>query len=486
MKAFNNLTPSSIASKDILEAHITLIPKPGKDATSVSNYRPISLLNVDVKLYAKTLANRILPLIPRLVSLDQVGFVPGREARDNAIKALNIHHWLSTTSTQGFFLSLDAEKAFDRVAWDFMAATLHAVGIPPHLLQMILALYSNPTARIRVNGCLWGAFSVSNGTRQGCPLSPLIFILTMEPLLRKLRENPDIKGLNINHKQYKVAAYADDILLFLTDPINTIPNLLKDFTLFKSLFNLQINFSKSKALNITLPDTTITQCKHNFPFCWEPHNITYLRIKIPNKLTDLYITNFQPVLQAIQGDLQKWHVGPFSWFGRTAILKMNILPRLLYLFQAIPIKLPFSFFATYKRICRTLIWTSKTPRLSWARLTLPKSLGGLGLPDIQKYHWACHLTRIADWHLHYHNKNWIQLEQVFITIPLRHLPWINPHKIPKDVKSHPLIDATLLNFKAACKHLQLQPTPGPMTPLEDNPDFEPGLSLHTPTIDPDL
>lgn len=154
------------------------------------------------------------------------------------------------------------------------------------------------------------------------------------------------------------------------------------------------------------------------------------------------------------------------------------------MFQAIPIKLPLSFFASYKRMCRTIIWTSKPPRLSWARLTLPKSLGGLGLPDIQKYYWACHLTRIADWHLHYHNKSWIQLEQVFIKIPLRHLPWINPHKIPKEVQSHPLIGATLLNFKAACKHIQLQPTPGPMTPLEDNPDFEPGLALHTQTIDP--
>lgn len=134
-------------------------------------------------------------------------------------------------------------------------------------------------------------------------------------------------------------------------------------------------------------------------------------------------------------------------------------------------------------MCRTLIWSSKPPRLSWTRLTLPKSRGGLGVPDIQKYHWSCHLTRIADWHLHHHNKSWIHLEQVFVKIPIRHLRWINPQKIPKEVQSHPLIGATLLNFKAACKHMQLRPSPGPMTPLEDNPDFEPGLTLHTQTTD---
>lgn len=99
IKAFNNLSPSNVANKDILEAQITLIPKQSKDTRMVSNYRPISLLNVDVKLYAKALENHILPLLLRLIALDQVGFVPGS-------KALNIHHFLSTTSTQGFLSHL--------------------------------------------------------------------------------------------------------------------------------------------------------------------------------------------------------------------------------------------------------------------------------------------------------------------------------------------------------------------------------------------
>lgn len=127
--AFNSLASTPQACKDILEAHITLLPKPDKDPTLVSNNRPISLLNVDMKLYAKVLSNRILPLLPKLVSLDEVGFVKGQEARDNTIKALNIHHWLSNSSRPIFLLSLDAEKAFDRVAWEYMKATLQAMGV---------------------------------------------------------------------------------------------------------------------------------------------------------------------------------------------------------------------------------------------------------------------------------------------------------------------------------------------------------------------
>lgn len=208
---------------------------------------------------------------------------------------------------------------------------------------MILALYSSPTARIRVNGRLSDAFSILGGTRQGCPLSPLIFVLTMEPFLCRLRDN---RGINIHHKQYKIEAYADDILLFLSDPITTIPNLLKGFTFFKTFSNIHINFTKSKALNITLPMTTVSQCQNNFPFGWVPHAITYLGTQIPTKLSELYAWNFIFILQNIQGDLYKWHTGPFSWFGRTAILKMNVLPRIFYLLQTIPIKRPPSFFAS--------------------------------------------------------------------------------------------------------------------------------------------
>lgn len=264
--AFINLTSSPHTFKD---AHITLIPKPGKDETMDSNYRPISLLNVDLKLYAKILVNRLLPLLPKIITLDQVGFVLAREARDNTLKAINVHHWLSTSSTKGFFLSLDAETAFDRVAWDYMAATLQALGFPAHFLQFILSMYSSPTARIRVNGHLSSTFSILNGTHQGCPLSPLIFVLTLEPLLRRLRENPNISGITIRNRQYKPAAYADNIL-FLSDPLITLPNLLHDFTLFHKISNLQINFTKSKALNISLPSTLVNHCKANFLFSWEP------------------------------------------------------------------------------------------------------------------------------------------------------------------------------------------------------------------------
>lgn len=225
---FHSLQLNQNPPKQLLEAYISIIPKEGKDPNQVTNYRPISLINVDVKIYAKILGNRLLPLLTSLVSLDQVGFIPGREGRDNTIKAININHWLTSKSEQGFFLPLDAEKAFDRVGWDYMDAVLNQIGILPVMRTYIKALYSNPTAKVCVNGHLSDAFNLRNGTRQGCPLSPLLFVLTLEPLLNRIRSNPDIKGIEIQNQTYKIAAFADDMLLFLSDPHISIPNLIQD------------------------------------------------------------------------------------------------------------------------------------------------------------------------------------------------------------------------------------------------------------------
>lgn len=154
---------------------------------------------------------------------------------------------------------------------------------------------------------------------------------------------------------------------------------------------------------------------------------------------------------------------------------MNILPRILYVLQTVPINLPPSFFKTYKKLCRNFIWAHKPPRFSWDRMTLPKPKGGLGLPDIHKYYTACHLTRVIDWHIHTRSKDWIALEDSCDSIPLSNTPWLNNKVIPRVYSNHPLIGPTLHSFKTTCQSLTLTPTPGPMTPLTNNPDFPPGV-----------
>uniref|UniRef100_A0A8C5N2B1 Reverse transcriptase domain-containing protein n=1 Tax=Leptobrachium leishanense TaxID=445787 RepID=A0A8C5N2B1_9ANUR len=179
--AFNSVPEGRLIPSQTLTANITLIRKDGKDAERCKSYQPISLLNCDLKLFAKILASRLLPHIPGLIQPDQAGFVPGREARDNTIRALTLTHRAQRQGEALLLLSTDAEKAFDRVNWDYLFATLEHIGLGPHLCAWIRALYINPTARVFVNGMYTVPFKFRNGTRQGCPLSPILFTLALEP-----------------------------------------------------------------------------------------------------------------------------------------------------------------------------------------------------------------------------------------------------------------------------------------------------------------
>lgn len=132
----------------------------------------------------KILASWLNGLLQSLVVPDHVGFIQTQEARDNNIRTLNVIEKARRSRIPLLLLSTDAEKAFDRVDWVFLQETLHSVGMLKSILDWISDLFTNPTTTVRVNGLDSDMFAISNGTRQGCPLSPLLFVLSLEPLLR--------------------------------------------------------------------------------------------------------------------------------------------------------------------------------------------------------------------------------------------------------------------------------------------------------------
>uniref|UniRef100_A0A8C5PPU1 Reverse transcriptase domain-containing protein n=1 Tax=Leptobrachium leishanense TaxID=445787 RepID=A0A8C5PPU1_9ANUR len=213
---FNHIKLSGEIPSEMLVATVVTIPKPGKPSSCCENYRLISLLNVDIKHYSKLLASRIGPLLPSLIQLDQTGFVQGRQTCDNTRRFFNIIDLAHRTNEPGLLLSLDAEKAFDCV--HYMHQTLAAFEFPDLFIKSIMALYTTPSAKVFNMGFLSPLFCISNGARQGCPLSPLIFVLTLEPLASHIRLTSSISGLLTPVGEQKLALFADDILLYLSSP----------------------------------------------------------------------------------------------------------------------------------------------------------------------------------------------------------------------------------------------------------------------------
>lgn len=181
---------------------------------------------------------------------------------------------------------------------------------------------------------------ISNGTRQGCPLSPLLFVLIMEHLITAIRNNKDIKGIKAGDKEYKIAAYADDLLIYITNPIITIPNLMKAFRRFGELSHFKVNYDKSEILNISVNEKIYSLLQEDFPFKWKQNAIKYLGVFITKDLKQLQGMNYEETIQKTIKLLQKYDKLMYSWMGRINKVKMEILPKLLYIFQTIPLDPP--------------------------------------------------------------------------------------------------------------------------------------------------
>lgn len=222
------------------------------------------------------------------------------------------------------------KKPLTGVDWGLKIKPLDSIGLGPRMIQWIKVLYKQPTAVIKINGELFPSFKMKNETRQGCPLSPLLFVLSLEPLLAMIRSNPDIEGIGIGDEEHKLAAFANDLLFYISNPKIKLPNLLKTLKQYGEISNFKINLNKSKILSINITKQDEQSLQKDFQFPWRREGLKYLGVKLASSLKKIYKINYIPLLDELKNKVKKIALRPLSWIGRINTVKMVLLLKITY------------------------------------------------------------------------------------------------------------------------------------------------------------
>ena len=403
-------------------AVITLIHK-GKNLpkSSLNNWRPISLTNTDYKLLAKCLAARLSYIIPTIINEDQSGYVKGRNIA-SAIRTIDdVIEYLRVKEKPGLLLALDFSKAFDTISKKFLIQAFQRFGFGDSFLQWIKTLLANTHSCINYNGWLSDSFELKCGVRQGCPFSPLAFIIGIEMLAIKFRQENQVKGIKVNSRDVtntqvntlKIQLYADDVTLMLNDEndIQHVFNILNDFG---NISRLTININKSQAMWL---GSNRDKTEEYLGLKWV-NKIKILGVYFSNKISaSLIEDNWQPRIDTVKQFIRNWEKRNLGLLGKICVIKTFLLSQFVYIMQSIA--LPEKILTEMNTLLFRFLWRKKDcnkkafEKVKRNVVINNTENGGINMIDFKLFQQSC----LCEWLLKLHtapiNSKWALIPRYY-------------------------------------------------------------------------
>jgi len=376
------------------QAYMVLLRKK-QDPGTIGDYRPISLIHSFAKLLTKVLARRLAPHMNGLVKFNQSAFIQTRLIHENYRAVQATTKLLQRAKIPSALIKLDIAKAFDTVNWRFLLSLLQHLGFSRRWINWISLILSSASTKVILNGSLGRRICHARGLRQGDPLSPLLFVLVMEGLNAILKMADD-RGLlkPLHHKiKERTFLYADDVVVFLS-PVQQDRTVMKVILeIFAGASGLRTNLSKCMISPIQCDLEATVTLLSNFPGTIQPFPICYLGI--PLGVRKLTRNDLQPLIDKVANRLPAWKANFLNKAGRTVLIKstLSTIPT----HTALAVNLSPWVIKGIDNIRRGFLWKgSKSAKgghclLAWSRVCRLLELGGLGIPDLQRFGFALRL-----------------------------------------------------------------------------------------------
>ena len=315
-------------SKNI--AITALLYKERGDVDDLKNYRPISLMNVDLKILTKVLANRLKLVLPSIIHRSQTA-VEGRRIDHTVHMLRDLIQLANNENVDAAFIFLDQEKAFDRVDHAFLFKTMRAFGIGDEFIQWVRLLYSNASACIKINGYLSAPISLRRGVRQGCPLSSLLYVMVIEILALQLRANPQYVGFTVGGEKIISLHYADDAIITIKQNC-CFKEVIKDLDSYEMASGAKVNYTKTKGLWV---GNWKGRLDSPMSITWTSANVKTLGVYFGND--DPGRATFAEIMPKIHHSMNYWKQFRLSKLAKARVIEIFHASRLWYAAQFYPL-----------------------------------------------------------------------------------------------------------------------------------------------------
>lgn len=239
---------------------ITLLEKKGKNPKYLNNLRPITLSNCDIKLITKTYANRVAKILPCIIHKSQTAYIKGRQVHDNLRMLEYCKNEAKKRSIDLAIISLDARKAFDSIDHNYMYACLRKYGFSDNFIRTVKLIYTKVKAKVLINGFESNLIDIEQSVKQGDALSCDLFVICIDPLIRRINSDNLLKNPIIGRNYYKLdstAGYADDIAAMIEAKQEAIQRLFDIYMEFSEVSGLYLNADKTEMVSNVSLDCTI-------------------------------------------------------------------------------------------------------------------------------------------------------------------------------------------------------------------------------------
>lgn len=377
--------------------NICLIPKK-LHATSLKEFRPISLCNVVFKVITKILATRMKRVLPCIISDTQAAFVEGRLISDNILVAHELLHALNSRNKcaeEFIAIKTDISKAYDRVEWAFLHKAMRTLGFSERWCRIIMGCVSSVKYQVLINGTPYGEITPSRGLRQGDPLSPYLFVVCTEVLVQMLKtaeRKQQITGLKVARGALAVShlLYADDSLFYCKGNDEELQQVTQIWERYSMVSGQRINYQKSCVyFGKLIPEERREQIKNKLGIHQIGGEGTYLGL--PESFGGSKVSILSFLKEKLSQRIQGWQTRFLSPGGKETLLKSIAMALPTYTMSCF--LLPKTLMKKIMGIMSDFWWQTKKEGRglhwkSWDQLTRSKNTGGLGFKDLEAFNLA--------------------------------------------------------------------------------------------------